>query len=140
MLIKKIKYTDFNGDEREEEFYFNLSKAELMEMELSTSGGLEATIRQIINQRDNKKIVGLFKDLILNSYGVKSPDGKKFVKSQELRDEFMQTNAYSELFMELATDEKKASAFVNGIIDPSLAGEMKKRNETEGLQLVDKKN
>lgn len=140
MLVKKIKYIDFDGNEREETHYFNLSKAELMEMELSTSGGLEATINQIINQRDNKRIVELFKDLILKSYGVKSPDGKRFEKSQAIRDEFVQTNAYSELFMELATDEKKASDFVNGIIDASLAGEMKKKNETEGLQLVDKKN
>lgn len=138
MLVKKIKYTDFDGNEREETHYFNLSKAELMEMELSTSGGLEATINQIINQRDNKRIVELFKSLILKSYGIKSPDGKRFMKSQDIVDEFVQTNAYTELFMELSTDAQKASDFVNGIIDPTLAGEIKKKNEAEGLQLVNK--
>lgn len=129
MLVKKIKYTDFNGQEREEPFYFNLSKAELMEMELTTDGGLDTYIRRITAQQNNKEIVKLFKELILKSYGERSDDGKRFVKSKELTDAFTQTNAYSELFMELSTNADAAEKFITGVVDPSLAGELKKVNE-----------
>lgn len=128
MLVKKIKYTDFNGNEREEEFYFNLSKAELIEMELKTNGGFDTMLRKIISQQDSKKIVEIFKDLILKAYGVKSDDGRRFIKSKELSEEFSQTNAYNDLFLELTTNADKAKEFVNGIIDPSLQGELKKAN------------
>ena len=126
MLVKKIKYTDYNGEEREEKFYFNLNKAELLEMELSTNGGYENYINRLINTRDQAEIVRVFKNLILKSYGVKSDDGNRFIKSQELTDAFTQTEAYSELFTELATDAEKATEFVNGIIPPALAAEAKK--------------
>lgn len=129
MLVRKIKYTDFNGQEREEPFYFNLSKAELMEMELTTDGGLDTYIRRITAQQNNKEIVKLFKELILKSYGERSDDGKRFVKSKELTDAFTQTNAYSELFMELSTNADAAEKFITGVVDPSLAGELKKVNE-----------
>jgi len=128
MLVKKIKYTDFNGNEREEEFYFNISKAELIEMELKTNGGFDTMLRKIISQQDSKKIVEIFKDLILKAYGVKSDDGRRFIKSKELSEEFSQTNAYNDLFLELTTNSDKAKEFVNGIIDPSLQGELKKAN------------
>lgn len=128
MLVKKIKYTDFNGNEREEEFYFNISKAELIEMELKTNGGFDTMLRKIISQQDSKKIVEIFKDLILKAYGVKSDDGRRFIKSKELSEEFSQTNAYNDLFLELTTNADKAKEFVNGIIDPSLQGELKKAN------------
>ncbi len=118
MLKKTITYTDYNGVEREEDFYFNLSKAELMEMELSTNGGLSDQIQKIIQAKDTPAIIAVFKDLILKAYGEKSPDGKRFVKSQELRDSFEQSEAYSDLFMELATDDKKAAEFINGIVPP----------------------
>ena len=118
MLKKPIKYTDYNGVEREEDFYFNLSKAELMEMELSKSGGLSDQIQKIIQAKDTPAIVAVFKDLILKAYGEKSPDGKRFVKNQELRDAFEQSEAYSNLFMELATDDQKAAEFINGIVPP----------------------
>ena len=120
MLKKTIKYEDFDGNERSEDFYFNLTKAELMEMELSTEGGLEKRIQSIINAQDIPKIVAIFKDLILRSYGEKSLDGKRFIKNDEIRDAFAQTEAYSELFMELATDEKAASEFVKGIVPKNL--------------------
>lgn len=129
MLVKKIKYTDFNGQEREEPFYFNLSKAELMEMELTTDGGLDTYIRRITAQQNNKEIVRLFKELILKSYGERSDDGKRFVKSKELTDAFTQTNAFSELFMELSTNADAAEKFITGVVDPSFAGELKKVNE-----------
>lgn len=128
MLVKKIKYTDFNGNEREEEFYFNISKAELIEMELKTNGGFDTMLRKIISQQDSKKIVEIFKNLILKAYGVKSDDGRRFIKSKELSEEFSQTNAYNDLFLELTTNSDKAKEFVNGIIDPSLQGELKKAN------------
>lgn len=116
MLKKSITYTDYNGVERTEDFYFNLSKAEVMEMELSTSGGLAEMITRIVAAQDAPAIIKVFKDLVLKSYGVKSPDGRRFEKSDELRDEFAQTEAYSQLFMELATDADAAAKFVNGIV------------------------
>lgn len=116
MLKKTINYTDYNGMERKEDFYFNLNKAEVAEMELSTEGGLAEMIQKIVSSKDTPSIVKIFKDLILKAYGEKTPDGKRFVKSKELSEAFAQTEAYSELFMELATDAETASAFVNGIM------------------------
>lgn len=116
MLKKTITYKDYNDVERKEDFYFNLSKAEIMEMELGTEGGLAEMIQKIIDTKDIPQIVSLFKRLVLEAYGEKSADGKRFIKNQELRDGFAQTEAYSELFMELATDADAAAAFVNGIV------------------------
>lgn len=116
MLRKKIKYVDFNDVEREEEFLFNLSKAELTEMELSAKGGLKAQLERIIAEENGEKIIAMFKRIILDSYGVKSDDGKSFIKNEELKRNFEQSNAYSELFMELASDAQAAAAFVNAIV------------------------
>ena len=116
MLKKTITYTDYDGNERTEDFYFNLTKAEVAEMEMSYTGGMEKMLKKIVAEKDSKRIVEIFKDLILRSYGEKSADGKRFIKNQELRDAFAQTEAYSELFMELATDAEAAAAFVNGIL------------------------
>ena len=116
MLKKTITYTDYNGSERTEDFYFNLSKAEVMEMDMSTSGGLAGMLQRIVAAQDAPAIIKIFKDLILKAYGVKSPDGKRFIKSEELATEFSQTEAYSILFMELSTDADAASEFVTGIV------------------------
>lgn len=116
MLKKTITYTDYNGTERVEDFYFNLSKAELTEMELSVSGGLTEMIKQIIAAKDTPTIIQVFKDLILKAYGEKTADGKRFVKSEEISNAFSQTEAYSNLFMELATDDEAAALFVNGLL------------------------
>ena len=120
MLKRTIEYTDYNGVERKEDFYFNLTKAEITEMELSTEGGLTEMIQKIVAAQDTPSIVKVFKDLILKAYGEKSPDGKQFVKIDEngvkLANRFAQTEAYSVLFMELATDANAATTFVNGII------------------------
>lgn len=116
MLVKKVVYTDYKGVKREEELYFNLSKAEVAEMELSHDGGLSEHIKKIVAAQSGKDIIALFKDLIIKSYGVISDDGKRFIKNDKLREEFVQTEAYSDLFMELASDADAASAFVNGII------------------------
>ena len=121
MIKKSITYTDYNGIERTEDFYFNLNKAEVMEMEMSTTGGLAEMIQRIVAAKDQPAIIKIFKDLILKAYGEKSLDGKRFVKSEELRDGFEQTEAYSILFMELATDAEAAAAFVNGIVPADMA-------------------
>lgn len=116
MLKKTITYTDYNGVERTEDFYFNLSKAEILEMELNVSGGYSDMVQKIIDAQDLPTITALWKDLILKAYGVKSPDGKRFIKNDEVREAFSQTEAYSMLFMELSLDADKAAKFVNGII------------------------
>lgn len=116
MLKKTITYIDYDDNKRTEDFYFNLTKAELTEMEMSHDGGLVKALNQLIATQDHKRIIEIFKDLILKAYGIKSLDGKRFVKSQEIKDSFAQTEAFSELFMELATDANSAAAFVNGII------------------------
>lgn len=128
MLQKSIKYVDYNGVEREETFLFNLTKAELMEMELGTTGGLTEMIQKIIQTKDQPSIIKIFKELILKAYGEKSADGKRFIKTDEhgnpLSRAFSETEAYSNLFMELSTDDKAAAAFVNGIIPEGLSKEL----------------
>lgn len=121
MYIKPITYTDYNGIERTEKFHFNLTKAELMEMQMSTTGGLAEMIQKVIDAQDAPSIIKIFKDLILKAYGEKSEDGKRFIKSKELSDAFSQTEAYSILFMELAQDADKAAEFVNNIVPADAA-------------------
>lgn len=116
MLKKTIKYTDYNDVERTEDFYFNLSKAEVLEMEMTTTGGLAEQLSKIIAAQDLPSIIKEFKDLVLKAYGEKSADGRQFIKNEEIKTAFSQTEAYSNLFMELATNNDSAAAFVNGII------------------------
>lgn len=120
MLKKTIKYTDYDGNEREEDFYFNLNKAEITEMELSKQGGLSEYIKRIVAAQDAPSLIELFKELICKSYGEKSLDGKRFVKSKELTEEFTQTEAYAELFVELASNAEEATKFVNGIMPKNM--------------------
>lgn len=128
MLKKTINYVDYDGNARQEDFYFNLSKAELAEMELSTEGGLETVLNNIINARDIPKITAMFKKLILSSYGQKSLDGKRFVKDKTLTEEFTQTEAYSELFMDLISDEQHAVEFVRGILPVDIQQQINQEN------------
>ena len=121
MIKEPITYTDYNGIERTEDFYFNLTKAEIMEMEMSTTGGLAEMIQRIVAAKDQPAIIKIFKDLILKAYGEKSADGKRFMKSEEIRLGFEQTEAYSQLFMKLATDADAAAKFVNGIVPADMA-------------------
>lgn len=120
MLKKTIQYTDYNGVERKEDYYFNLTEAELMEMEMGTTGGITEMIQKIVAAKDTPQIIKVFKDIILKAYGEKSADGKRFMKVDEngrpLSVAFSQTEAYSNLFMELALDDKAGAAFVNGIM------------------------
>lgn len=121
MLKKTISYVDYNGTKRTEDFYFNLTQAEIMEMEMSTVGGFVEMINRIVEAQDTPSLIKIFKDLILKTYGEKSLDGKRFIKSDEIREAFSQTEAYSQLFMELATNATAAAEFVNGIIPKSLS-------------------
>lgn len=127
MLEKKIKFIDFNGEEREETFYFNLTKAELIEMQLEVKGGLNKLIEQMAETKDIPSLAKLFKTLIKKSYGEKSADGRLFVKTEEAWNNFFYTQAYSELFMELTQNAEAAANFINAIIPAELAEEAKKQ-------------
>lgn len=135
MLKKTISFTDYNENQRTEEFYFNLTKAEIAEMELSTVGGLTQMLRGMIAAQDMPAIVKFVKELILKSYGKKSPDGKRFIKSPELSEEFMQTEAYSQLFMELSTDANATAAFVNGILPADIRAQAEAEMKKEQAKL-----
>ena len=121
MIKKTITYTDYNGTERTEDFYFNLNKREITVMELSIKGGLAEMIKRIVDAQDTPAIINVFEDLIQRSYGVKTPDGRGFMKRPEDLEAFMATEAYSQLFMELATDADAAAKFVNGIVPADMA-------------------
>jgi hypothetical protein len=130
VLKKSITYNDFEGRTYTEDFYFNLSKAELVELELSHKGGLSESLKRIVASEDGAEIIKEFKNIILKSYGQRSPDGKRFIKNQQLRDEFESTEAYSVLFIELVTDADAAALFVQGIMPDGLV-------DTEQLALVE---
>lgn len=131
MIKQTIKYTDYNGVERTEDFYFNLTKAELTQMELEMPGGMSNVLNRIVKEERVPELIKIFKDLILRSYGVKSDDGKRFIKNKEVLDEFVQSEAYSELYMKLVTDAKAAADFINGIVPAALAAEVAKISTKE---------
>ena len=116
MYKKTIAFTDYNGVDRQEDFYFNLNESEVTKMELRIPGGLSAMMQRIVQKMDAQQIIDTFEDLIRQSYGEKSPDGREFIKSPERVERFMQTEAYNKLFMELCTDSKAAAEFFNNII------------------------
>lgn len=126
MYKKVIKYTDYNGVEREEPFYFNLNKAELVKWEGSTVGGMRAMYDKIIAAQDKEALISLFETIIQRAYGEKSPDGKRFMKSPEILANFTSTEAYSNLFMELASDDEAATAFMEGIMPADLLEAVRK--------------
>lgn len=126
MYKKTLEYEDFNGDKVKEDLYFNLSKAELLEMNFRAKGGLKNYIEAIINAHDQETLTDIFKSLLLKSYGVKSPDGRKFLKSDKIREEFECSIPYDILFTTLATNAKEAADFVNGILPKELVEEMDK--------------
>lgn len=136
MLKKTITYEDFNGVERTEDLYFNLTEAEIVEMELGTTGGFVEKINKVIAAKDAPTIMNIFKDLLLKSYGEKSPDGKRFIKNAELREAFAQTNAYSKLFMELAFDEEAASNFINNVIPKNMKVDDAKLEEIKNTMSI----
>ena len=120
MIKRTVTYVDYNGVERTEDFYFNLTKAEIAEMEMSVEGGFSKMLEEIVASKDNVKIVSLFKQMVLKAYGEKSADGRRFMKSEEISKAFSETEAYSEIFMSLALNESEAAAFVNGIMPANI--------------------
>lgn len=140
MYKKNIKYKDFNGIERDETFYFNFGMHELTLLEWRTPGGIKAYMENIIRTKDGQKLADMFKWLIDESYGVKSPDGRSFIKSKEVLDNFKYTTAYEILFMSLATDDKAAAEFVNGVFPKEAveeAARQKAMAEKAGVKLED---
>jgi hypothetical protein len=121
MLKKTITYTDYNGVERTEDFYFNISKNEAVKMQTSIKGGYDTQLKSIAADLNGAAIMEFFDNLIKQSYGVKSEDGRRFMKSEEIAKEFMESPAYDVLFEELVTNDKAAADFVNGIFPADIA-------------------
>ena len=139
MLKKTITFEDFDGNTRTEDFYFNLTEAELTDLELSVKGGFGSLIDKITKTQDVPEIMKIFKQIIKLSYGVKSPDGRRFEKSEDIYNDFAQTNAFSQLYMELASNEQKASDFINGILPKKLVDQvdtLKKNGDAPALNVV----
>lgn len=130
MLKKTIAYTDYDGNDRKEDFYFNLNKAEVVELQLGTIGGLTKTLEKIVQEKDSSRLIEYFKSIIMKAYGEKSPDGRRFIKSKELCEAFSQTEAYSNLFIELAGDAKAAAEFIDGILPKEASDTTKKPDLT----------
>lgn len=126
MYIKKITYTDYNDETRTEPFYFNLNKGELLKLQLSKNGGYETYLNRLITTEDQAEMIEVFDRFIKTAYGVKSDDGKKFIKNKQVLDDFIQSEAYSELITELLTSEKAAEEFINGILPAELIEQVTK--------------
>jgi len=137
MYKKTITYTDYNDVEQTEDFYFNLNKAELIKIQLANNGTLQAKLERLINTRETSEIAQIFQDIIDMSYGVKSDDGKRFIKNQEVLDAFKQTEAYSELFVELTSNADAAIEFITGIIPAKIAEQI---NQDEIKKIKEKVN
>lgn len=133
MFVKEISYTDYNGNQKSKKYYFNLTKSELTEMDLTTVGGMRSFIDRITNSQDQAELIKLFKELILKAYGVKSDDGEKFMKGGDITTSFEQSMAYDAYFMELATNEKAAIEFVNGIMPRDLVEAANRENGKAAL-------
>ena len=131
MLKKTITYTDYDGMERTEDFWFNLSKTELTKLDAELPGGVLGVLRKIIDKKDRKALVDFIETLILRSYGEKTLDGKRFVKTTEMAEEFMQTPAYDELFMSILSDTDSQTSFINGVIPQSMAKEIEQTDKKQ---------
>lgn len=138
MIKKTIKYVDWKGNEREEDFFFNLSKPELMEMELTTKGGMSDYLNMIVKAQNKEELIKWFKIIILKAYGEKSEDGRRFIKSDEISTAFSQTGAFEKLYMELVTDENKAGDFINAIIPEFTEAELKAAEDAKSQLTVAK--
>ena len=131
MFGRTFSYTDYNGNPRKDTWYFNLTKAELMKMELGAWGGLDALLKRLIREEKPEKIVDMFEKIILGAVGEKSPDGRRFIKNEQIRQDFYQTQAYSDLFFELVTDPEKLTAFLKGAIPEDLAKKIDEKDQAE---------
>lgn len=133
MYKMTVKYEDYDGNLREEDHWFHLNEAELTQLNLSYVGGMEKRLDRIVKSKNTPEIMRIFKDIIRRSYGIKSDDGRRFIKSDEIYVDFEQTEAYSKLFMKLCTDSKAAAEFVNGIMPKNLAEEAAKRGNVSTI-------
>lgn len=131
MLKKTITYTDYDGMERTEDFWFNLSKTELTKLDAELPGGVLGVLRKIIDKKDRKALVDFIETLILRSYGEKTLDGKRFVKTPDMAEEFMQTPAYDELFMSILSDTDSQTSFINGVIPQSMAKDIEQTDKKQ---------
>ena len=131
MIKKTITYVDFNDVERTETFYFNYSKAELLEMEMTTEGGFVERVQRIIDAKDSGSLVKLWKKFVIDAYGVKSDDGRRFMKNDEIRAAFVECPAYSTIFMELATDDVAGAEFVKGVVPADMAKQITSAQATQ---------
>lgn len=136
MIKKVIKYIDYNDVEREETFWFNLSKSELSRMALMQDGDMAEKIREMVKAKDTKAIMQIFEDIISKSYGIKSDDGKRFMKSEEISRSFVESPAYDELYFELIQDGEKMAAFISALLPKDLAEEAKKLQAEEEKKLL----
>lgn len=135
MFKKKITYTDFNGQERTEDFYFNLSRSELIMLESTTPGGYAAMLQRIIDSKDQRQLMNEFTNLIKMSYGVKSDDGKHFIKNDEVVNDFLNSAAFDQMFLEFFTDDNAASDFANGVLPSNVNND----NDRQKFAVVDQK-
>lgn len=136
MLKKTIKYTDYNGNEREEDFYFNITKAELAMMEASRLGGFQAYLEKIMQTQDTVALMETFRDLIRLAYGEKSDDGRRFIKSDELSSGFEQTEAYSNLIMEFLQEPNVVSDFFKGVLPKDLFEQAEAQINKQSLSVI----
>ena len=137
MVTKRLTYTDFNGKERTEDFYFHMSEVDLVKMDAKYPGGMQGFIQRMIDTEDKKKLIELAEEIIKLSYGEKSPDGKYFNKSEELTEAFTHTQAYVDLFMELATDAEKAADFINNVVPPRVLAAAKNAQQNGSAEVVE---
>lgn len=126
MLKKTFQYTDFNGNEQEETFYFNLSKSEVIEYELQERAGMSTTLQRIVEERDNQKILAHFKDIVMKSVGRKSDDGRRFVKNDDIREDFLASPAYDEMFVWLMSEPGAGADFINSVFPQDVEEFVKK--------------
>ena len=122
MLKKTVTYTDYNGVERTEAFYFHYNEAEILDMEMSTEGGFAERIQKIIDAKDQVSLMQVIKKFVIDAYGVKSEDGKRFIKNDKVKTEFLESPAYSKIWMELVMDDEVAADFVNNVIPSDMKG------------------
>lgn len=134
MYIKEVEYTDFSGIKRKERYYFHLSESEVLKLEYSTDKSLGQTIKDMLDSNDQPAIMRKFDELIALAYGVRSDDGKEFMKSEELTNKFMHSAAYNEIFIEMATDARQVAAFVNAVI-PDMKGVIERAEKNQDINM-----
>ena len=133
MIKETLTYVDYNGVERTEDFYFHLSKAEILDIETTMpNGSIEEWANSIFATREYDKLWKLFSNLVKQSYGIKSADGRRFMKSEEISKEFSETEAYPVLIEKFLTEPDFASNFFN-----SLVTNVEKTSAAPAIKLVD---